>query len=105
MKLRTEDNVMVIRGKDRGKQGSITKVYPKNRKAIVEGANVVVRHTKASGTSRQSEIITKEMPLPISSLVLICTHCNNPTKAKTKTLADASKARICSRKDCGEVIE
>ena len=55
MKLRTEDNVIVIRGKDRGKQGSITKVYPKIGKAIVEGANVVVRHAKASGTSRQSQ--------------------------------------------------
>ena len=105
MKLRTEDNVIVIRGKDTGKQGSITKVYPKNRKAIVEGANVVVRHAKASGTSRQSEIINKEMPLHVSSLALICTNCNNPTKVKSKILADGSRARICSRKECGEVIE
>ena len=105
MKIRSEDNVIVIRGRDRGKQGAITKVYPKDRKVIVEGTNVVVRHTKASGTARQAGIITKEMPLPVSSLALICTHCNNPTKVKSKTLADGSRARICSRKECGEVIE
>tara|TARA_B100000745_G_scaffold34216_1_gene21182 strand:+ start:149 stop:466 length:318 start_codon:yes stop_codon:yes gene_type:complete len=105
MKLRTEDNVIVVKGRDRGKQAQVTKTFPKEHKVLVEGVNVVKKHTKATGTVRQAGIIQKEMPISVSNLMLMCTHCNRPTRVKYRTLADETKARICSREDCGEVIE
>ncbi len=105
MKIRADDNVMVIKGRDRGKQGQVTRTFPKSGKALVEGVNTVVRHTKPTGNMRQAGIIQKEMPVPASNLMLICTHCNKPIRVKLRVLADGSKARVCSRDECGEVIE
>ena len=103
MKLRAEDNVLVIKGRDRGKQGQIQRVFPKQNKILVEGVNIVMRHTKATATVRQAGIIQKELPMPASNVMLICTHCGKPTRIVHKSLADGTKARICSR--CKEVIE
>ena len=105
MKIRADDNVIVIRGRDRGKQGQVTRTYPKEGKALVEGVGVVVRHTKPTGTVRQAGIIQKEMPVPASNLLLVCTHCNRGIRVRYRVLADGTKARVCARDDCGEVIE
>ena len=105
MKLRTSDNVLVIKGRDRGKQGAITHILLDKRKVVVEGVNVVVRHTKSTGTVRQAGIIQKEMPLHAANVMLICTHCNRPTRVGSRMLADGTKARVCTRKGCREVIE
>ena len=105
MKIRADDNVIVIRGRDRGKQGQVTRTYPKEGKALVEGVGVVVRHTKPTGTVRQAGIIQKEMPIPASNLLLVCTHCNRGIRVRYRVLADGTKARVCARDDCGEVIE
>ena len=103
MKLRTEDNVLIIKGRDRGKQGRIVKIYPKERKVQVEGVNVVKRHTKPTGTLRQAGIIQKELPIHAANVTLVCTHCSRPTQVRFRILADKSKARVCSK--CEEVIE
>lgn len=105
MKLRTSDNVLVIRGRDRGKRGAITRVALSDHKVVVEGVNVVVRHTKSTGTVRQAGIIRKEMPMHAAKVMLICTHCNRPTRVGSRMLADGTKARVCTRKGCREVIE
>ena len=103
MKLRSDDNVMVIKGRDRGKQGRITQAFPRENKVLVEGVNVVKRHTKPTSTVRQAGIIQKELPIPVSNVILICTHCNRPSRLGYKVLADGTKARMC--KNCEEVIE
>jgi large subunit ribosomal protein L24 len=103
MMLRRDDTVLVIKGRDRGKQARIQQVFPKERKVMVEGVNVVLRHTKPSATVRQAGIIQKELPIQAANVMLVCTHCNRPTRIGTKTLADGSKARTCNR--CEEVIE
>ena len=103
MKLRSDDNVLVIKGRDRGKQGRIQRVFPKENKVMVEGVNVVKRHTKSTGTVRQAGIIQKELPIWAANVVLMCTHCNLPTQLRNRILADGSKARICQK--CKEVIE
>lgn len=105
MKLRNEDNVLVIKGRDRGQQGRVTQIFPKQGKVLVEGVNVVVRHTKPAGTVRQAGIIQKEMPLPAANVMLVCTHCNRPTRVRSVVLADGTKARVCTRQGCKEVIE
>lgn len=103
MRLRSEDTVLVIKGRDRGKQGRIQQVFPHQGRVLVEGVNIVKKHTKASGAVRQAGIIQKELPMPAANVMLICAHCNRPTRIGIKVLADATKARTCTR--CQEVIE
>ncbi len=103
MRLRSEDTVLVIKGRDRGKQGRIQQVFPHQGRVLVEGVNIVKKHTRASGTIRQAGIIQKELPMPAANVMLICAHCNRPTRIGIKVLADATKARTCPRGQ--EVIE
>jgi large subunit ribosomal protein L24 len=69
-KLRKGDNVVVLAGKDKGKKGDITRVMPKDNKAVVSGVNVAIRHTKQSQTS-QGGRIPQAMPIQLSNLALI----------------------------------
>lgn len=103
MRLRKEDTVLVIRGRDRGKVAKVQLVLPKDGKVVVEGVNVVKRHSKPTNTMRQGGIISKEAPLHASSVMLVCSHCNKPSRVGFRKLADGAKARIC--KECKEVIE
>ena len=103
MRLHSDDTVLVVKGRDRGKQGRIQQVFPHKEKVLVEGVNVVMRHQKATGGVRQAGIIQKELPVPISNVRLICTHCSRTTRIGYRVLADGTKARIC--KKCQEVIE
>ena len=103
MRLRANDNVLVIKGRDRGKQAQVQKAFPKQGEVLVEGVNVVMRHTKSTPNVRQAGIVQKELPMNAANVMLICTHCNQPTRVGTRTLADATKTRICNR--CKEVIE
>jgi len=103
MKIRAEDTVLVISGRDRGKQGKVVRSFPDKGTIQVEGVNVVKRHTKASASLRQAGIIEKEVPMPVSKVVLVCPSCNEPGRIGRKFLADGSKARVC--KSCNEIIE
>jgi large subunit ribosomal protein L24 len=103
MHLRSNDTVLVIKGRDRGKQGRIQQVFSKDNRVLVEGVNIVLRHTKATGQVRQAGIIQKELPIHAANVMAICTNCNLPTRIATRILADGTKARIC--KKCQEVIE
>ncbi len=103
MRLRTGDSVLVIRGRDRGKQGAVQQVFKKDSKVLVDGVNMVTKHAKATGGVRQAGIIQKELPIQASNLVLLCVHCNEPTRVTYRFLPDGTKARIC--KKCDEVIE
>ncbi len=103
MRLRKGDTVMVTKGRDRGKRGSISRVDTKHGTAVVDGVNVVSRHQKPTGAFRQGGIIQKEMPIPIANLAYFDEESDAPTKIGYRFLADASKARVS--KKSGEVIE
>lgn len=103
MKLRSQDLVQIIKGRDRGKQGRIQQVFSDKDKVLVEGVNIVVRHTKATGGVRQAGIIQKEAPIRVCNLVLVCMHCNKPARVGARSMPDGTKARVC--KQCREVIE
>lgn len=103
MKIRKNDNVLVIAGKDRGKKGKVRFAYPKKQKVIVEGVNFIKKHSKARGAARQAGIIDLEVPLHVSNVMLVCDKCNKPTRIGFRTLEDGRKVRFC--KACGEVIE
>jgi large subunit ribosomal protein L24 len=103
MKIRKNDTVLVIVGKDRGKKGKVRKSLPEKNKVIVEGINMVKRHSRASGAARQAGIIELEAPLDVSNVMLICSKCNKPARVGFRFLGDGKKARIC--RSCYEVID
>lgn len=102
--VRKNDRVTVVTGKDRGKTGRIIEVLPRKRKVIVEGVNVVKRHTKAnSRRGVQSGILEREAPIDLSNVMLICPHCGQVTRAGHQVLEDGKRHRAC--KKCGAAIE
>jgi len=107
MKLKRGDTVLVIYGKDQGKRGKILKVMNRrvkeNSRIIVEGVNIAKKAVRPSQKFTQGGIITKEMPLYPSKVMLICPVCNQPTRVGKRLLADKKHARYC--KKCNELID
>ena len=103
MKIRKNDTVLVIAGKDKGKTGKVRFAYPKKEQVIIEGINFIKRHTRARGRVRQAGIIQLEAPIYMSDVMLLCSRCNRPTRAGFRFLEDGRKVRFCRR--CSEVID
>ena len=102
MKLKTGDKVMVIAGKDAGKESRIARVYPDKNKILVEGVNTAKRHTKPTGQTMQGGIIDKDMPLHISNVAIVCSGCDRPTRVGYRFGTDGKKVRVCRK--CGKDI-
>lgn len=102
MHVKKGDKVVVLSGKDKGKEGKILSALPKKAKVVVEGVNKVKRHTKPSQANPQGGIITKEAPIASSKVMLICPACKKATRIK-KTLVAGSYVRTCVK--CGETID
>ncbi|MEA3441893.1 MAG: 50S ribosomal protein L24 [Chloroflexota bacterium] len=103
MKIRKNDTVVILAGKDKGGKGKVRRVLPKEKKVIVEGLNMIKRHSRAQRAARQAGIIELEAPLPISKVMLMCNKCGKPTRVGFHFLEDGKKVRICH--SCGEVID
>jgi len=103
MKIRKNDTVLVIAGKDRGKKGKVRFAYPKKNRILVEGINFIKKHSRARGQVRQAGIIDLEAPLDVSNVMLLCGKCNRPTRVGFTSLEDGRKVRICRK--CKEVID
>jgi large subunit ribosomal protein L24 len=103
MKIRKNDNVLVIAGKDKGKKGKVRYAYPKTGRILVEGINFVKRHTRATGQVRQAGIIEREEPIDVSDVLLMCSKCNRAVRVGFKKLEAGKKVRVCS--SCHEVID
>ena len=103
MKIKKNDTVLVVTGKDKGKKGKVRFAYPKDERLIVEGINFIKKHTRARGRVRQAGIIELEAPIPVSNVMLLCNKCNHPTRIGFRSLEDGRKVRIC--RSCGEVID
>ncbi|MBI2830179.1 MAG: 50S ribosomal protein L24 [Chloroflexi bacterium] len=103
MKIRKNDTVLVIAGKDRGKKGNVHFVYPKDNRVLVDGVNMIKRHTKARKDVRQAGIIEREAPIQISNVMLICNKCNQPARVGFQTLEDGRSVRVC--RSCHEVLD
>ncbi|MDR0331128.1 MAG: 50S ribosomal protein L24 [Chitinispirillales bacterium] len=91
--LRKDDIVVVIAGDDKGKSGKVLKVIPGKDRAVVEGLNIVRRHTKPSVKNQQGGIMEKEASIHISNLMLKCPKTGKPTRLGVKKLEDGSRAR------------
>jgi large subunit ribosomal protein L24 len=98
MRLKKGDEVIVLTGKDIGKRGAITRVYPDADRVIVDGVHLVKRHTKPRGQVMQGGIIDKEMPIHVSNVAIWCKDCG-ATRIGYRFADDGSKHRICRK--CG----
>ena len=102
------DPVVVIAGKDKGKQGEVLRTLPEQHKIVVKGVNILKRHAKA-GTRRggttvaQGGIVDFEAPLDYSNVMLVCPSCNRPTRVKHTVLESGQRALVC--RHCGEPYE
>ncbi len=102
MHIKTGDNVLVLSGKDKGKQGKVLAVSPKENKVIVEGIKIVSKHTKARKAGQEGGIIKTESAMYASKVQLVCSHCGKGTRVAHKIMEDGKKKRSC--KKCGEVL-
>lgn len=102
MNIKKGDTVVVLSGKDKGKQGKVLKSEPKAGKVIVEGVSVAMKHRKPRKQNEEGRIIKMETPIYTCKVMRVCPKCSKPTKAAFRFLDDGSKVRVC--KKCGEII-
>ena len=103
MRIRKNDTVLVIAGKDKGKTGRVDRQVTDTDRIFVEGVNMVTRHMRPRPNVRQSGRIQKEASIHISNVVLICNKCNEPTKPNSIRLETGMRVRGCPK--CKEVID
>jgi large subunit ribosomal protein L24 len=101
-RVRKDDMVMVIAGRERGKTGKVLRLVPGTDRVVVERINLVKRHTKPRGT-QTGGILEKEAPLHLSNVQPLCSRCDKPARIGTKRLDDGSGVRVCRR--CGEQLD
>lgn len=98
LKIKKNDEVLVIAGKDKGARGRVLRVVPATGKALVEGVNVIKRHTRADPNQQsQGGIVEKEAPIQISNLKVICPETGEPTRVGRTRLADGTSARVSKK--------
>ncbi len=101
-KIRKDDTVKIIAGKDKGKTGKVLNVYPDRKRVLVQGINFVKKHARRTKEDQQGGIIQKESSVSVSNLMVVCQKCGKPTRVGSDKLSDGTKTRIC--KKCKELI-
>ena len=102
--IRKNDSVVVITGKDRGKRGRVLNVVPDNNRLIVEGVNVIKRHTKPNPQRGiKGGVVEREAALHASNVQIVCPECGKPTRIGKKVLGDGRKVRVCRK--CEGVVD
>jgi large subunit ribosomal protein L24 len=102
--IRKNDNVLVITGKDRGKRGRVLRVDPEKNRLIVEGVNIIKRHTKPNPQKNvKGGVVEREASVNASNVQLVCPECGKQTRIGRKILGDGRKVRICRK--CEGVVD
>jgi len=96
MKIKKNDTVLIISGKDRGKKGKVLKAFPKENKVLVEGVNIVKKHQRPRRQGEKGQIIQLPKPIDVSNVKLICSKCGKATRVGYKIVGDR-KFRICKK--------
>ncbi len=107
-KIKKGDTVIVVKGKWKSAggvehKGQVRRVLPEKNKVIVEGVNLIKKHVRPRPGVQQAGIVEMEAPISISNVMLICKHCNRPTRVGFRFLPDGSKRRYC--KKCDQIID
>jgi large subunit ribosomal protein L24 len=101
--IKKNDMVKIIAGKEQGKTGKVLRVFPGKSRVVVEGLNMIKRHTRPNQLYPEGGILEKEAPLSISNVMLICGSCGQPSRTGVRLLEDGSKTRYC--KKCNESVD
>jgi large subunit ribosomal protein L24 len=102
--IRKNDNVVVITGKDRGKRGRVLKIVAEKNRLVVEGVNIIKRHTKPNPQRNiKGGLVEREAALHASNVQIVCPECGQPTRLGKKILGDGRKVRICRK--CEGVVD
>jgi len=101
--LKKDDIVQVITGKEKGKKGKVLAFFSESGKVTIEKLNMLKKHVKSDGKSRQAGIVEKEGPVHMSNVLLVCDKCGKGVRVKRKKLEDGKRVRICGK--CEEVID
>jgi large subunit ribosomal protein L24 len=102
LKIKKNDKVKIIKGKDRGKTGKVLRIESTNGRLYVEGINIVKKHTRQKDQNKPGGIIKKEGPIRISNVQLVCPSCGKQVRIGFKIKDSGEKARIC--KKCGQQV-
>lgn len=102
-RIKKDDTVMVITGRERGKTGKVLRVLPEEKRLLIERLNLVKRHTKARGPQSPQGIVEKEAPVHQSNVMIMCDRCNAPVRMGKKLLEDGRNVRVCRR--CGDQLD
>jgi large subunit ribosomal protein L24 len=109
MKIKKNDNVMILAGKDKGKTGKVLQVFPEKQRASIEGLNLLIKHLRPRREGEKGQRIEFPSPLNMSNVMLVCTKCGKPTRVSYKISEVAgsngkkTKVRVC--KKCKQVID
>ncbi len=97
-RIKSDDQVVVLSGKDRGRRGKVLSVFPNKGRAVVENLNYVKRHTRANPQKNiKGGILEREASLSLSALMVVCGECQEPTKVVTRELENGRKVRVCKK--------
>jgi large subunit ribosomal protein L24 len=102
LRIKKGDTVMVITGKDNKKTGKILRIFTKKDSVVIEGLNIIKKHTRAKG-NQAGGIEEKEAPIHSSNVMLYCVKCNKPVRSRKSILENGEKIRICVK--CGEAFD
>jgi large subunit ribosomal protein L24 len=102
-KIRKNDTVMVIAGRERGKTGKVLRVIGEKNRVVIERLHMVKRHQKPRGQQAPGGVIEKEASIDLSNVMLMCERCNAPVRMGGRRLENGTGVRVCRR--CGEVID
>jgi large subunit ribosomal protein L24 len=101
MKIRKNDTILVVSGKDRGKKGKVLTSFPKTNKILVEGVNLRKKHQKPKKQGEKGQIVLMPGPIFVSNVKIVCSKCGNPVKIGYR-ISDKNKMRFC--KKCNQEI-
>lgn len=96
-RVKRDDQVAVLTGRDRGKRGKVLRVFPVEGRVLVEGLNLVKRHMRRSQLNPEGAILSKEARIPLDRVVPVCPRCNRGVRVGFKLLSDGTKTRVCRR--------
>ena len=118
LKIRKDDTVEVMKGKDRGKRGRVLETSPRSGRVLVENLNIIVKHQRPRPMQNSNRMggqsiipggrIEQSAPLPVSNVMVVCPTCGRPTRVGTviKTVKDKTvRVRVCKHADCGQEID
>ena len=103
MRIKKNDRVKVLTGKDKGKAGKVLFVDYKNSRVVVEGVNIVKKTKRPDQQNQKGGIMDIEAPLSVSNVMVVCTKCDETTRIKKKKLENGKNVRICGK--CGEILD